>query len=113
MPRCVIELHTTRSEQLDSVVGGRVVAGRDDDAERRPDWMTRYAVRYRAGDSGRRDDAEQHDVCAGSRQAFDNRILQPAARRTRVTADDNQRTIDTRSEHSGPQSRRANAPSRR
>ncbi len=75
------ELEAVRAEELDAVVRGRIVAGRDHDAEigpHRPGEITDRRGRHRP---------EQQDVHAGRGQPGGQRVLEHVAREARVLAD--------------------------
>jgi hypothetical protein len=93
-----VELETTRAEELDPVVGSRVVAGGDDHAERGQLRDAGKAFRSRSRDRRRRDDAEGDDISPGIGQAIDDGLLQPGTGRPRVASDDDQRSGSGRRE---------------
>ena len=87
--RRTCQLGAARAEELEPVVGHRVVAGRDHHAEGRRRFTDRgHRRRRRHRRSGY--DAEAQDVRAGGQQAGGNRRLQEVTRRARVPAEHHQ-----------------------
>ena len=88
-----VSLWPSRVEELDAVVLGRVVRGRDDDAE----------VEREQRDGRRRQDAAEDAVAAGRDDAARERLLELDARGARVAADEDLR-------RARPERRRAAEP---
>jgi hypothetical protein len=76
--RSVRELLAVAVEELDAVVLGRVVRGRDDGAE----------IEREQGHRGSREHAREHSIAARRDDAADERLLELHARGARVTPDE-------------------------
>ena len=83
----VVELEPVRAEELDAVVGERVVRGRDDGAEVAPCSRTSQAM------PGRRQHAGAQRDAAGGRDAGAQRVLEHRSRAARVAPDDDERAV--------------------
>ena len=82
----VVEFHPAAGEELDAVVGHRVVAGREHHAQvgvQRSDQMSH---------TGRRDHTETHHVDTRGSQPGDDRRLEELTAGTRVASDQSHRT---------------------
>ena len=85
----VAELEAVRAEQLDAVVGERIVRGRDDGAE------ARALLAHEPGDARRRQHAGAQREAPGGSDAGAQRVLEHRARAARVAPDDDRGPVGT------------------
>jgi hypothetical protein len=81
----IVELPSARLEDLDAVVLGRIVRGRDDERERGA------AALARPGETRRREDARADDARAASEEPGDEGRLEHGTARARIAADEDAR----------------------